>query len=61
MSSKKEILHSEGGEALAQVAQRTVDAPSLAVFKGSLEGTLSSLVWWKVTLPMAGELELDDI
>jgi len=30
-----------------------MDAPSLAVFKAGLDGALSSLVWWKVPLPMA--------
>jgi len=28
--------------------------PSLAVFKARLDGALSNLVWWKVSLPMAG-------
>jgi len=37
------------------------DAPSLAVFKARLDGALSNLVWWKVSLPMAGGWELDDI
>jgi len=41
---KKEILCYEGGEALAQVAQRSCGCPSLAVFKASLDGALSSLV-----------------
>ena len=31
-----------------------VAAPSLAVFKAGLDGALSNLVWWKVSLPMAG-------
>jgi len=26
-----------------------------------LDGALSNLVWWKVSLPMAGRLELDDL
>jgi len=34
--------------------RETVAAPSLAVFKARLDGTLSTLVWWKVSLPMAG-------
>ena len=38
-----------------------VDAPSLAVFKPRLDGALSNLVQWKVSLPMAGGLELDDL
>jgi len=38
-----------------------VGAPSLEVFKAKLDGTLSNLVWWKVSLPMAGGLGLDDL
>jgi len=38
-----------------------VAAPSLEVFDARLDGDLSSLVWWKVSLPMAGGLELDDL
>jgi len=38
-----------------------VAAPSLAVFKARLDGALISLVWWKVSLLMAGELEPDDL
>jgi len=29
-------------------------APSLAVFEARLDGALSNLVWWKLSLPMAG-------
>jgi len=38
-----------------------VAAPSLAVFKARLDGALSSLVWWKMSLLMAGVLEPDDL
>jgi len=34
-----------------------VAAPSLAVFKASLDRALSTLVWWKGSLSMAGGLE----
>jgi len=34
-----------------------VAAPSLAVFKARLDGALSNLGWWKVSLPMAGGLD----
>jgi len=37
-----------------------VDTTSLAVFKARLDGALSNLVWWKVSLSMAVGLELDD-
>ena len=38
-----------------------VDVPSLAVFKPRLDGALSNLVWWKMSLLMAGGLEPDDL
>ena len=31
-----------------------VAAPSLEVFKARLDGALGSLLWWEVSLPMAG-------
>ena len=34
--------------------REAVAAPSLKVFKARLDGALSNLVWWKVSLPMAG-------
>ena len=30
-----------------------VGAPSLAVLQARLDGAVSNLVWWKVSLPMA--------
>ena len=36
-----------------------VDAPSLEAFKDRLGAAMGSLVWWLVTLHVAGELELD--
>jgi len=44
-----------------RLPREAVAAPSLALFKARLNGALSNLVWWKVSLPMAGELELDDL
>jgi len=38
-----------------------VAAPSLAVFKARLDGTLSNLVWWKMSLLTAGGLELNGL
>ena len=61
MEYKGDLLYSEGGEALAQVSQRSLAVPSLAVFKARLDGALSNLVSWKVSLPKAGGLELYDI
>ena len=44
-----------------RLPREAVDAPSLEVFKARLDGALSNLVQWKVSLPMAGGLELDDL
>jgi len=44
-----------------RLPREAVDAPSLEVFKARLDRALSSLVSWKVSLPMAGGLELDDL
>ncbi|PKU49411.1 hypothetical protein llap_276 [Limosa lapponica baueri] len=44
-----------------RLPREVVDAPSLEVFKARLDGALSNLVWWEVSLPMAGGLELDDL
>jgi len=41
-----------------RLPREAVDAPSLEVFKARLDGALSSLVWWKMSLPMAGRLKL---
>ncbi|GAB0178112.1 hypothetical protein GRJ2_000276500 [Grus japonensis] len=44
-----------------RLPREAVDAPSLEVFKARLDGALGSLIWWKVSLPMARGLELDDL
>jgi len=44
-----------------RLPREAVAAPSLAVFKARLDGTLSTLVWWKVSLPMAGQVELNNL
>jgi len=44
-----------------RLSREAVGAPSLAVFKPRLDGALSSLGWWEVSLPMAGGLELDGL
>ena len=44
-----------------RLPREAVAAPSLAVFKARLDGALSTLVWWKVSLLMAGGLVLDDL
>jgi len=45
----------------ARLPREAVAAPSVAVFKARLDGALSTLVWWKMSLLMAGELEPDDL
>ena len=37
-----------------RLPREVVDAPSLAVFKASLDGALSNLVQWRMSLLMAG-------
>ena len=54
------ILHTEGGDALEQVAQGGCDAPSLEAFKARLDVALGSPVWWLATLHTAGGLILND-
>ena len=44
-----------------RLPREAVACPSLAVFKARLDGALSNLVWWKVSLPMAEGLELGDL
>jgi len=53
----KEIVYYEGCEVLEQ----DVDAPFLVMFKDRLDQALSNLVWWKVSLLMAGGLELGNL
>jgi len=38
-----------------------VDDAFLEVFEVRLDGALSNLIWWKVSLPMAEGLEIDDL
>jgi len=40
--------------------KEAVDAPSLEAFKARLDVALGSLLWWLVTLHIAGGLKLDD-
>jgi len=37
-----------------RLPREAVDVPSLSVFKARLDGALSNLVWWKMSLFMAG-------
>ena len=42
-----------------RLPKEAVDAPSLEAFKARLDVALGSLVWWLVTLHIAGGLKLD--
>jgi len=42
-----------------RLPKEAVDAPSLETFKARLDVALGSLVWWLVTLHIAGGLKLD--
>jgi len=53
------MLYCEDGKALAQAAQRSCGCLIPGSVQGQLDGTLSTLVWWKGSLPMAGRFELD--
>jgi len=44
-----------------RLPREAVAAPSLAGFKASLDGALSTLVWWKWFLPVSRGLELGDL
>jgi len=44
-----------------RLPREAVAAPSLAVFRARLDGALSNLVWWEVSLPMAGGVERGDL
>ena len=43
-----------------RLPKEAVDAPTLEAFKARLHVALGSLVWWLVTLHIAGGLKLDD-
>jgi len=44
-----------------RLPREAVAATSLTVFKARLDGALSNLVWWKMSLLMAGGLETHDL
>ena len=58
---RKKFLTARAVRHWHRLPREAVAAPSLAVFKARLDGAWSNLVWWKVSLPMAGGLELDDL
>ena len=44
-----------------RLPKEVVNAPSLEAFKARLDVALGSLVWWLVTLHIAGGLKLEDL
>jgi len=56
-----ELFTTRVGRHWDRLPRAVVAAPSLEVFKARSDGALNSLVWWKVSLPMAGALELNDL
>jgi len=44
-----------------RLPREAVAAPSQAVVKARLDGALSNLVWWKMSLLMTGGLEPGDL
>ena len=44
-----------------RLPSEVVNALSVEAFEARLDGALSNLVWREVSLPVAGELELDDL
>ena len=44
-----------------RLPREAVDAPTLEVFKTRVDGAFGNLVWWEVSLPMAGGFELSDL
>ena len=44
-----------------RLPSKSADASSLEAFRARLDGALSNLVKWELSLPIAGVLELDDL
>jgi len=53
------VMQMDGTQFLIGLSKEAVDAPSLEAFKARLDVSLGSLVWWLVTLHIAGGLKLD--
>jgi len=51
---RKEFFPMRAVKHWPRLPRESVDAPSLAVLKARLDGALSNLVWWKMSLLMAG-------
>ena len=48
------VMQMDGTQFLIGLPKEAVDAPSLEAFKARLDVALGSLVWWLVTLHIAG-------
>lgn len=44
-----------------RLPRHIMDGPSLEVCTARLDGSLSNLIWWKVSLITAGELDLIEL
>lgn len=55
----KNLFHNEGGKTLAQTAQSSgqMDAPSLETFMVRLYRAWNNLIWLKMSLFFAGDLD----
>ena len=56
----KKFFHTEGGDALEQVAQGGCGCPIPGGIQARLDVAPGSLVWWLATLHIAGGLKLCD-
>lgn len=44
-----------------KLPREVLDAPTVAVFKARLDKGTNHLIWCDMSLPIMGELELDDL
>jgi len=58
---RKKFFPVRVGRLWPRLPREAVAAPSLAGFKARLDGAWSILVWWKMSLLMAGGLQRDDL
>jgi len=45
------------GKHLIRLPREVVDAPSLETFEVRLDVALNNLLWWQISLPIAGRLD----
>ena len=61
LDSRRKLFAVRVGRHWHRLPRAAVGAPSLGVLRARLDGAWSNLGWWKVSLPMAGGLELGDL